>query len=117
MIDRGSAAMPGNATETTIPLPLDEIAALCERYQVERLDVFGSVLRDDFTADSDVDFLVVFRDNDPGPWLSKLQGLEDDLTRLLGRRVEAVNRRGIEKSDNWVRRRDILSSARTIYGS
>lgn len=109
--------MPGNALETPIPLPIEEIAAVCERYQVERLDVFGSVLRDDFRADSDIDFLVVFRDNNRGAWLGTLQAFEEDLSRLLGRRVDAVDRRGIEKSDNWIRRRDILSSARIIYGS
>ena len=58
---------------TRIPLPYEPIAELCRRYGVERLDVFGSVLRDDFRPDSDVDFLVVFRDNDFGPWGSKFQ--------------------------------------------
>jgi predicted nucleotidyltransferase len=109
--------MPGNVIDTAVPLPLTDIAAVCERYQVERLDVFGSVLRDDFRADSDVDFLVVFRDDNRGAWLSKLQAFEEELARLLGRPVDVVDRRGIEKSDNWIRRRDILSSARMIYGS
>ena len=43
------------------------------------LSVFGSLLRDDFGPDSDVDFLVVFRDNDYGPWMGKLQRMEKDL--------------------------------------
>lgn len=45
-------------------LPLAEIAALCEEYGVEELSLFGSALRADFRPDSDVDFLVVFHDND-----------------------------------------------------
>jgi len=50
--------------KTRIPLPLEPIAALCRRYGVERLDAFGSVLRDDFEPDGDIDFLIFFRDND-----------------------------------------------------
>ena len=61
-----------SAVAIRIPLPIDKIADLCERYGVDRLEVFGSVLRDDVGPDSDVDFLVVFRDDDYGPWLSKL---------------------------------------------
>ena len=101
--------------KTQIPLPIDEIAALCRRLDVERLDVFGSILRDDFRPDSDVDFLVVFRDNDYGPWLSKLQDLQEELERLLGRKVDLVTRRGVERSPNYIRRKHILSTARLIY--
>jgi predicted nucleotidyltransferase len=103
--------------KTRIPLPLGPIADLCRQYGVERLEVFGSVLRDDFGPESDVDFLVVFRENDTGPWLSKLQDLQEDLARLLGRKVDLVDRRAIERSENWIRRRDILSTAEVIHGS
>lgn len=109
--------MSGDAIDTAIPLPLGDIAALCALHRVERLDVFGSVLRDDFTPGSDVDFLVTFVDDDRGPWMGRLPALEEDLARLLGRPVDVVDRRGVETSDNWIRRRHILSSARTIYGS
>ena len=98
-----------------IAWPLQEIAALCEEYGVQQLDVFGSVLRDDFGPDSDVDFLVVFKNNDYGPWMSKLTNLEEDLSRLLGRRVDVVSRHGVEQSENYIRRRHILSAARTLY--
>jgi hypothetical protein len=110
-------AMPAAGNDIRVPLPIDEIAALCERYQVQRLDIFGSVLRGDFGPESDVDFLVTFRDPDQGPWLGKVQKFEEDLARLIGRTVDVVNRRGLEKSANWIRRRNILTSARTIYGS
>ena len=98
-----------------IPLPLDAIAALCRRHGVERLDVFGSVLREDFRPESDVDFLVVFLNNDYGPWLNKNMELQDDLERLLGRTVDLVDRQGVEKSPNYIRRRHILSTAIPIY--
>ena len=59
-----------------ITLPLDLIAALCEKYHVEELSVFGSVLRSDFGPESDIDFLVVFDHDDYGPWMGRLTGLE-----------------------------------------
>jgi len=62
------------------------IAALCEKYRVEELSVFGSVIRDDFSPDSDVDVLVEF---EPGktPGL-RFFTIQDDLTQLFGRRVD-----------------------------
>lgn len=107
--------MTADDLKTKIPLPLEAIAEICRRYQVERLDVFGSVLRDDFHPGSDVDFTVVFRDDDAGPWMGKFLDLQEDLERLLGRKVDIVDRRGIEKSPNYLRRRHILSTSRLIY--
>lgn len=100
---------------TQIPLPLEAIAEICRRRGVERLEVFGSVLRDDFHPDSDVDFLVVFRKNDESPRLGMYEELQDELESLLGRKVDLVSRKGIEASRNYVRRRHILSNARLIY--
>jgi predicted nucleotidyltransferase len=100
-----------------IILPTDSIAALCERYGVRELSVFGSVLRDDFTSESDIDFLVTFRDDDQGPWMGKLIRMEDDLRALLGREVDLVPKESILKSENWIRREHILATAQVIYGS
>jgi predicted nucleotidyltransferase len=52
-----------------IAIPQDQITAFCQRHHIHKLSLFGSVLRNDFAADSDVDFLVEFA---PGqaPWLS-----------------------------------------------
>lgn len=100
---------------TKVPLPLDAIAEICRRHGVERLDVFGSVLRDDFRPDSDIDFLVLFRRNANRPRLGEYEDLQDDLEALLGRKVDVVGRKGVEASRNYVRRRHILSNARPIY--
>jgi uncharacterized protein len=100
-----------------IELPLEEIDALCRKYGVEALWVFGSVLRDDFGPDSDVDFLVRFKNNDAGFWLSKFTDLEAELSKLLGREVDVVDRGGVEQSENYLRRRHILTSARAIYAA
>ena len=99
-----------------VDLPEREIAALCDQYQVADLAIFGSALRDDFRPDSDVDFLVVFKnDTDYGPWMSRLTGFQAELSKVLGRPVDVVSRAGIEQSENYIRRRHILESARTIY--
>lgn len=97
-----------------IPLPLERIAEICRQRDVEELDIFGSALRSDFSSHSDVDFLAVFRHND-GPWAGKFGELEEDLSKLLGRRVDVVDKRAVEQDLNWVRRRHILDGAVTVY--
>ncbi len=103
------------AFRSGITLRNDQIASLCEKYQVEELSVYGSVLRDDFGPDSGVDFLAVFKDGDAGPWMSKVFDLEKDLTALLGRKVEVTTRGGVEQSANWMTQSAILDSAQVVY--
>ena len=69
-----------------IPIPMDEIAEFCRRNYIRRLALFGSVLRDDFGPDSDVDVLVEF-DPDHIPGLAFF-GMQDELTDMLGRQVD-----------------------------
>lgn len=70
-----------------IEIPKDVLAAFCQRHHIRRLSLFGSVLTEAFTADSDVDVLVEF---EPGhtPGLLQMAGLEIELTDLLGRKVD-----------------------------
>lgn len=69
-----------------IPIPGEQIAEFCHRYHIRRLSLFGSVLRDDFRPDSDVDVLVEF---EPGhvPGFEFI-AIQDELTDLLGRKVD-----------------------------
>jgi len=62
------------------------VAAFCRRHHVRRLALFGSVLRDDFTPESDVDVLVEF---EPGfvPGL-RFFSMEEELSTILGRKVD-----------------------------
>ena len=94
-----------------ITIPRDRLADLCRRFGVEELSIFGSALREDFRPPSDVDFLVVFKNNDYGPWLSKLTGLEGALAKLLGRNVDLVPKEGLK----WVIRDRVLQSAQVVY--
>ena len=69
-----------------LTMPKDRIADLCGRHHIRRLAVFGSVLRDDFGPDSDVDILVEFEKGcEPG---FGFFGIQEELCELLGRKVE-----------------------------
>lgn len=89
------------------------LEAFCRRWQVATLEVFGSALRDDFGPDSDLDFLVTFKQG-AVPGLGFVH-MEKELAALVGRDVDLVTRRSIERSQNWIRRNNILSTARPIY--
>lgn len=94
-----------------------ELAELCRRFGVTRLEVFGSAARGtDFDPDrSDFDFIVEFKPSatrDITAYLNLVEALES----LFGRRVDLVERGAIEKSPNYIRRRAILRDAETLYG-
>ena len=95
----------------------DDLAALCRRYGVARLEVFGSAARGTgFDPDrSDADFLVTFSPRARND-LAVLSDLKDALERLLGRPVDLVEREAVETSRNFIRRRAILKQATTVYG-
>jgi hypothetical protein len=100
---------------TLVDDSLQSIVELCREYGVQELAVFGSAVRNDFGPDSDVDFLVTFRNDDYGFFLAKLMDFEEALSALLGRPVDLVTRRSVEQSDNYIRQNHILSSLRTLY--
>ena len=99
-----------------IAIPADGIAAFCERWQVTELALFGSVLRDDFGPESDIDMLVSFEDS-ARHTLFDMVRMERELKMLFGREVDLAERAGIETSRNYIRRKAILQSAETIYAA
>jgi hypothetical protein len=101
------------ALPTAIPLPIEALRGFCERWGVQRLEVFGSVLRDDFRPDSDVDFLFELK---PGAaiGLVALARMERELGEMVGRDVDLVSRHAVERSPNWLRRHAILATARIV---
>ena len=94
-----------------ITVPPDALEAFCRKWKVRELSVFGSVLRDDFSPDSDVDVLVSF--DDDAPWsLWDLIAMQDELAELFGRPVDLVEKEGLR---NPFRRQRILETRQVIY--
>jgi predicted nucleotidyltransferase len=95
-----------------IDIPKDRIADFCRRNHIRRLALFGSVLRDDFGPDSDVDVLVEF---EPAArvGLLRLAGMEIELGEILGRKVD-LNTLGF-LSDYF--RDQVLAEAQVQYGT
>lgn len=95
-------------------LPREGIADFCKRWKVRELALFGSVLREDFGPESDIDVLVEFEPD--ACWsLFDHVTMQDELRELFGRDVDLVTKKGLERSRNHVRRRAILESAHVIH--
>jgi uncharacterized protein len=101
---------------TDVNLPTEQIAAFCDRWQVTEFALFGSVLRDDFRPDSDIDIMVQFHP-DAHPTFSTLDQMEAELKTIFQRDIDLITRQGIETSQNYLRRQEILSSAQVIYAT
>jgi uncharacterized protein len=89
----------------------EQIARFCERYHVRTFMLFGSVLRDDFRPDSDVDVLVEFEpDRTPGLLFFSMQ---DELSELLGRKVDLNTPRCLSRffRDAVLREAEVLYAA------
>ncbi len=76
-------------TRAHIPIPQDALADFCHKHHIRKLSLFGSVLRDDFTPDSDVDVLVEFEEEHI-PGLIRFSGMELELSEILGRKVDLL---------------------------
>ncbi len=97
-----------------IDLPMELIKEFCHRWEIQEFALFGSVLRDDFTEDSDIDILVSFNSNSH-PTLFDLVKMENELKIIFNREIDLVSKRGIENSRNYLRRQEILHSYQVIY--
>jgi predicted nucleotidyltransferase len=99
-----------------VSIPHQQIESFCEKWKISQLALFGSVLRDDFTAQSDIDILVDFDANAKWSFFD-LSDMEDELCTMFGRKVDLVSKKGVEKSRNPIRKKQILDSAQVIYDS
>jgi predicted nucleotidyltransferase len=93
-----------------ISVPREALASLCRRHGIRRLSLFGSVLRDDFRADSDVDVLVEF-DSGARVGYIGLAGIELELAELLGRKVDLNTPGGLPQRF----RSRVLEQAEVLY--
>jgi predicted nucleotidyltransferase len=97
---------------TILAVPVARLAALCRRYHVRELALFGSALREDFSANSDIDLLVEFEPHaEIGFW--DLSGLQIELEQLVGRRVDLVPKHGLKPP----LREHVLAGSRMLYAA
>jgi uncharacterized protein len=97
----------------TINIPLDRIEAFCRKWKIKEFALFGSVLREDFRPDSDIDVLVSF-EPDGGIAFDNRVEMLDELAEIFGRQVDLVEKDAIR---NPFRRHDILSTKEVVYAS
>lgn len=100
-------------THSHVDIPRERIAEFCRKWKVTEFSLFGSILRDDFGPDSDVDVLVSF---DPAAtWdLFDLVTMRDELMEVFGRAVDLFEKEGLR---NPFRQRRILSTREIIYAA
>ena len=99
--------------EPRIKVPRKKLEEFCRKYHIRKLAFFGSVLREDFKPESDVDVLVEFEEGKT-PGLAFF-GMHKELAEILKREVDLVTFKGVEMSRNPIRRKAILESARVYY--
>ena len=103
-----------NTWSKNLPQSIEQIEAFCQRWQITEFALFGSVLRDDFRADSDIDVLVTFSPDFQRGFDDTIQ-MKQELEVLFERKVDFIIKAAIARSKNWLRCQNILESAEVIY--
>lgn len=96
-----------------IDVPTAKIAEFCRKWKIKEFSFFGSVLREDFRPDSDVDVLVEFEPNH-GWGLYDILDMEDELKAIFGREVDLIMKGGLR---NPIRRHEILRTRKVMYAA
>jgi predicted nucleotidyltransferase len=99
-----------------IAVPRLEVERFCKRWKIVKFSFFGSVLRKDFNANSDIDVLVEFSNNVSWSLLDHA-AMEEELSEIFNRQVDIVNKKVVKNSRNWIRKQNILESARVYYAA
>jgi predicted nucleotidyltransferase len=96
-----------------LQLPMEQIEAFCRKYAVDEFSLFGSILRDDFGPDSDVDVMLRFQPG-YGFTFENTPDIQDDLQAIFGRSVDVIEKGRIR---NPFRRAAIMNSYRVVYAA
>jgi hypothetical protein len=95
-----------------IDVPMDRVEAFCRKWKIREFALFGSVLRDDFRPDSDIDVLVSF---EPGSfWGFEIFDMKDELEGLFHHPVDFITKEGLR---NPFRRHEILTTRQVLYAA
>lgn len=100
-------------SQPRIAIPQEQIEAFCRKWRVREFSLFGSVLRDDFRPDSDVDVLVSFQEQ-PEISLRDISEMAEELEGLYARKVDLVIMEGL---NNAFRRKAILAEHQVLYAA
>ena len=98
----------------TVTVDRNALAEVCRKWGIKSVALFGSVLRDDFTSESDIDLLLEYFP-DSRISLFDYGYMNEDFQRVFGREVDLVQAEGLRTSRNYIRRENIFSSARQFY--
>ena len=91
-----------------------ELESFCQRWGIVEMSIFGSAARGELEEDSDLDLLVVFEEGAEWSLFDHVR-MEEELSELAGREVDLITRRSVQRSRNWMRRNEILSSSEPVY--
>jgi uncharacterized protein len=97
-----------------VSFPRKKLAAFCKRWNVVEFALFGSALRRDFSASSDIDALVSFAPHSDWGLFDHVR-MRQELQELFGRNVDLITRRALEQSRNPLLRSEILGTAKVVY--
>ena len=99
-----------------IDIPREAIAAFCRKWDIAELSLFGSAVHGEFRPESDIDLLVRFR---PGKkhGLFRLSWMQEELEAIFGRKVDLVSESAVMRSENYIKRRQILATKAVIYAA
>jgi predicted nucleotidyltransferase len=106
----------GKNMNSHVAIHRERIETFCQQHNVCELALFGTVLHDDFRANSGIGVLVGFK-QEHMPESVKLGKMQDELAKIFGQSVDLVERQAVEKSENYIRRRHILKAIEPIYAA
>ena len=106
--------MEANELYQRLQIKPDRLKDICQQWKIIELALFGSVLRDDFDAQSDIDILISFDESITITFFD-LDTLEEQLSMLFHRPVDIVTKKAVQQSHNWIRKQNILDNSQVIY--
>jgi len=95
-------------TNRYIPVPEETIRDFCKKWHIRSFQFFGSIVRDDFRPDSDIDVMVVYEDGF-GNSFTDICTMQEELEANFGRKVDLADRRTVEQGENYIRRNGMLT--------
>ena len=100
--------------EDRLNISMDALTEFCQKWKINKLGAFGSVLREDFQSESDLDFLVAFSQDADWSVLDHV-AMQQELEQLSGRKVDLVTEKALNRSNNWIRQKEIRETVNQVY--